>query len=398
MTLFDQIQRDFKGPRGHVEPYFSYLNRSTRSSSERIRILLEEWFSRYPADAKDELRTRFCSLDNLQHQSAFFELYLHELLLRLGFTVQAHPELNGRPTHPEFLVLIKEEPIFYLEGTLASGPKEESAAEKRENQVYETIDMIHSPNFFLKINVHGSPNTPPPGKKWSISLEKWLATLDSDELAPQMNDNGFDTLPIKTLNHDGWNVTFQAIPKSPKARGKVGIRPIGIRFFGFKECKEDEYIRNAIREKATKYGRLSVPYIIAINVLSIFSHDDHMVMDALFGDEGVTFYHLSNGSSKHELTRASNGAFRGPKGPRNKRVSGVIICSNLLWGNIAKTNPVLWNNPWANLPFKQELWPLPQWVISSDKTRIEPKPGRHIGEIFGLSQDWPILNNKNELE
>ena len=205
-------------------------------------------------------------------------------------------------------------------------------------------------------------------------------------------------MPSTTLNHDGWNVTFQAIPKSPKARGKQGIRPIGIRFFGFQECKEDEWIRNAIKEKATKYGNLDLPYIIAINVLSIFSNDDHMVMDALFGDEGVTFYHLPTGGSDHELTRAPNGAFLGPQGPQNTRVSGVIICSDLLWGNIVKINPVLWHNPWASFPFKQDRWALSQHVPNPDKTRIELKPGEKAGDLFGLAEDWPIQGGETDLE
>jgi hypothetical protein len=396
--LFDQVQRDSKAPRGHVEPYFSYLNRSARPSSEKMRAVLEDWFSRYPSEAKNELRTRFRSLDNIQHQSAFFELYLHELLLKLGYTVKVHPDLGGRPTHPEFLVFLKGEPVFYLEGTLASGPKEENATEKRENQVYETIDKIHSPNFFLKINVRGSPNTPPPGKKWSLALEKWLATLDPNELEQRMKANDFGVLPSKTLNHDGWNVTFQAIPKSPKARGKSGIRPIGMRFFGFEECKEDEYIRNAIKEKATKYGNLNIPYIIAINVLSLFSNDDLMILDALLGDEGITSYHMPDGSFVDKLTREPNGAFLGPQGPQNTRVSGIIICSNLYIRNITKVNPVLWHNPWAAIPFKQDFWVLPQWIFNSDIMRLEPIQGRNIADVFCFPQGWPIQNGEKDLE
>jgi hypothetical protein len=396
--LFEQIKRNFKGPRGHVKPYFDYLNYSARASSERIRQLLEDWFFHYPSEAQSELRIRFRSSDDIEHRSAFFELYLHELLLKLGYSVDIHPDIPGKRTHPEFLVSLKGKPLFYLEAILASGPKEEVAAEKRENMVYETIDKMNSPNFFIGVKVHGTPNTSPPGKKWSVFLEKRLSELDPDAVGELLKSRGLESLPNWTLNHDGWDVTFQAIPKSPKARGKPGVRPIGVRFFGLVECKEDEYIRNAIKEKATKYGSLDLPYIIAIDVVSDFFDDNMMVLDALFGDDQITIFYLPEGGPRQEPTRAPNGAFRGPQGPQNTRVSGVIICGDLLWGNISKTNPILWHNPWASIPFKQDLWPLPQWVLSSDKTKIEPKQGRNIGEILDLPYDWPVLNNKNDLE
>ncbi|UCC40693.1 MAG: hypothetical protein JSV96_04405 [Candidatus Aminicenantes bacterium] len=121
-------------------------------------------------------------------------------------------------------------------------------------------------------------------------------------------------------------------------------------------------------------------------------------MNALFGDEGATFYPLPSGVSNHKLTRAPNGAFRGPQGPQNTRVSGVIICSDLLWGNITKINPVLWHNPWATLPYDQDLWPFPQHVPNSDKTRIEPKPGENVADFFGLPADWPIQEGEQDLE
>ena len=396
--LFDDIPRDFKGPRGHTESLYEYLNRSGRPSIERIRILLEDWFSNYPSDAQNELGSRFRASDDIQHQSAFFEIYLYALLSKLGFQIEIHPEIAGQLTHPEFLVFRDRKPCFYLEATLASGPVEERAAGNRENVVYETLDKMSSPNFFIGVKVRGSPDTPPPGRKWRVFLEEWLSRLDPDIIGQKLKLGGLEDMPSTTLNHDGWEVTFQAIPKSPKARGKQGIRPIGIRFFGFQECKEDEWIRNAIKEKATKYGNLDLPYIIAINVLSIFSNDELMVMDALFGDEGITAYRLPSGGFDHRPTRTLNGAFFGPSGPQNTRVSGVIICNDLLWGNIAKINPVLWHNPWAAFPFNQDLWTHPQYVPNPDKSRIELKPRGRVADLFGLPVDWPIQEGENDLE
>jgi len=389
MKLFDNISRNYKGYRGYTEPAYEYLNRSARSSSEKIRNLLEDWFFSYPTDAQNELRSRFRSSDDIHHHSAFFELYLYSLLSRLEFEIEVHPKIPGQTTHPEFLASRNNTPCFFLEATLASGPIEEKAADKREKAVYETLDKMNSPNFFIGIEVHGSPDTPPPGRKWRSYLSDWLSKLDPDEIGEKLKGGDLHDLPGVTLNHDKWNVTFRAIPKSSKTRGKKGIRPIGLRFSGFWKCNEDEWIRKAIKEKTTKYGNPNLPYIIAINVISDYGKDDYMIMDVLFGQEGFTL--------NHKLIRDFNGIFRGPHGPQNTRVSGVIICENLSSGRITKTNPKLWHNPWSSFPINQDLWPLPQYVPNLEKTRIELKPGIKVAELFDLPVNWPIQNSRADL-
>lgn len=396
--LFDDIKRNKKGPRGHNEPLYEYINLSARSEMNSIRNLLDKWFSNYPKDAQSEFIARFRSSDDIQHQSAFFEFYLHALLTKLGFKIEVHPYVPDQTTHPEFLVLRDNSPCFYLEATLASGPSEERAADKRKNVVYETIDKMNSPNFFIGVKVQGSPETPPPGRKWRVILEKWVSKLDPDKIGEKLKSGGLEDLPSILLDRDGWNVTFQAIPKSPNARGKKGIRPIGLSSSGFHKCNEDEWIKNSIKEKATKYGDLNLPYIIAINVISIFGDNKFMVMGALFGKEGVTFFRRPNGGSDNKLTRAPNGAFWGPKGPQNTRVSGIIICNNLLWGNITKINPTLWHNPWSSFPLDQDLWALPQYVPNSNKSGIEVKEGKIVTEIFDLPENWPIQNGEIDFE
>jgi hypothetical protein len=54
---------------------------------------MNDWFTRWPVDAKADLRGRF--QDDNPHQSigAFWELYLHELHLRLGFQLERDPDV-----------------------------------------------------------------------------------------------------------------------------------------------------------------------------------------------------------------------------------------------------------------------------------------------------------------
>jgi len=393
--LFDDISRRDKRPRGHSEPLYDYLNRSARKSSEQVRNLLESWFSNYPDKFKKEFKRRFCSSGDLSHQSAFFELYMHELLLKLNFKVEIHPKIEEEPTHPEFLVFLKSSPIFYLECSQVKGSREDVAAEKRKNIVYDTLDKMDSPNFFLEVKVNTHSKTAPSGSKWRRILEKRLSELDPDELSDKVNKNSLESLPSWELEDRGWKVTFRPIPKSPEARGKGGVRPIGITWIGPVWCQDHVYICNAIKGKATKYGRLNLPYIIAINVISEFC-DNITISNALFGEENITITRMPNGTIRQRQGRNPNGAWWGPKGPQNTRVSGVLIFPYLLWGNIAKLTPVLWHNPWATKPFDPNILPLPQLVPDNQNKRLELRKGRSVNKIFNLPENWPFLEEDDD--
>ncbi len=391
--LFNNITRRDKGPRGYSEPLYDYLNRSARTSSEQIRSLLNEWFSRFSSPHKKDLKSRFCSSDDVSHQSAFFELYMHEFLLKLGFRVDVHPDRSGKSTHPEFLVYLDEEPTFYLECTLAVGSEDEVAAKKRENIVYDTLDKMESPNFFLEIKVKNYSKAPPSGAKWRKILKKRLSELDPDELQPKVEDP--DSLPKWKLEDKDWEVIFTPIPKSLEARGKPGIRPIGITWFGPMWVKDHIHIRNSINKKATYYGEFELPYIIAVNVISFFL-DDISIEEALFGDEIITAFRKPNGSFGHKPERKKNGSWIGPKGPQNTRVSGVVIFNYLLWGNIEKINPIFWHNPWAQKQLELEFWPFSQKKVHLQDGRIEIIEGKSISEIFGLQEDWPDTEDNKD--
>ena len=119
--------------------------------------MLERWFDRYPKNKKNDLRQHFRSHSGSQHKSAFFELYFHELLIQLGFDVQVEPDVAHCGTHPDFLAR-RDGSQFYVEATVAGLPSEEkSAAEKRMAVVYDAINKLELPNFFLGLELVGAP-------------------------------------------------------------------------------------------------------------------------------------------------------------------------------------------------------------------------------------------------
>jgi len=291
--LFNEMNRDFTGPKFYAESIFNYLNRSARLESKRIRDLLEQWFERFPSENQDVLRARIRSKDDRQHLGAFYELYLHELFSKSGFNVEIHPAVNNKTTHPDFRVLKDGKPLLYLEATLAALSDKDMSAKAREEQVYDAINRMKLPNFFIRVKVRGAPTTNPPGAKMRSFLENKLSNLDPNMVTKQLEQGDLEALPSWNWKHNDWQVNFSPIPKKPEARGKPGVRPIGLQMQSRWHTPHIG-IRDSIRDKATKYGELDLPYIVAINVTDEFGVDESDICNALFGEEQITAIFLGN--------------------------------------------------------------------------------------------------------
>ena len=100
LGLFDVKHRTDFGPRRRVEPAFAFLNRAARPEFDLVRDLLESWFVRFPNSSAPDVRQRFRSGDDRQHEGAMFELLVHELLFCMGWAIQTHPEIRGSSRHP----------------------------------------------------------------------------------------------------------------------------------------------------------------------------------------------------------------------------------------------------------------------------------------------------------
>lgn len=388
MFFDDTIDRSDDGPSGYAEPCFRYLNRSGRLDVGRIRQTLEDWLSRYPVPHQPDLRSRFRDDDDSNHRGAFFELFLHEILSRLGCRIEVHPSLGGGvTTRPDFLVECPDGERFYLEAALATGESAEEAGQRRMmNVVYDTLNRMESPNFFIGMELSGAPASPPPGRRMREFLEGRLSALDPDEVVRMIEGGGYRAAPHWLFEESGWRIVFFPFPKSPGMRGRPGVRPLGMWFHGVHLITTWEAIRDAILNKAGRYGELDLPYVIAVDVLA--EHIDLIqVMEALFGHEQITVRWSDAGRSEPELGRAPNGAWTSPRGPRNTRVSAVLIGERVVPSSTATAPLCLYHNPWAASTYRCALTRFPQAVPVGDY--MEWREGARSWEVLGLPADWP---------
>jgi len=373
---------------------------------ERVRRLLEEWFEIFPESGdelnKKDLAKRFRNeKDDRSVLAAFFEMYCHALLFHQGFRCAVRE--HTRTPNYEFLVSPEGGQEFCLECTTVSGMSDkEYKARKVIDLIYDDLDeKLESPDYFLFVKVEKEGKEAPSISRMIPTLNSWLSELDYDEATYQhdQDERWFISPPSKFVkdmkDSKGWHLDFIVIPKGD-ARGKSGVRPVGIEFTGATWVKFGVALRNRLEEKASKYGELSVPYVIAVDGLDLLA-DDYDVQQVLTGTEGI---HEYGPSGNIELTEVRlNNFFFGPTGPRNRRVSAILSVVYLTPNQVASKVPVLWINTWADYQIDPSLWSVPKMVLSPTNEKKEPMHieavvGKQPWETLGLEKTWPFSVQK----
>jgi hypothetical protein len=381
MQLFDEIERTDAGPASHGEDSYHYYNRSARLGVVRIRELLQSWFGRYPETEQEELAARFRS----DFDSAFFELFLHELLLRLGLEVVPHPSLDNQvATRPDF-GFRGETSAAYLEARVARDEADEDRNKRKVlGTIYDQINGLPIPDYFLRIvDLELISGNQPSVRRLGRELVTWLDTLDYGALLRrQPNLESLDELPTWTYADEAVRVEISASPVSESRRGASDHRPIGIYPFESRWGGSEASLRRALERKGTKFGRLDSPFIIAVNSLSSWGFDRIDHMQALFGTEQIL---VERDAPEPQMVRAPNGFWYGPNGSQHTRVSGVLFCQVGPW-NVHSANLRLYHNPWAQYVYEGELTRLPQAIPREGQ--ITWSDGIDLGDLFGLSPEW----------
>ena len=380
IRLFEDFLRVDASPGRHSESTYAFLNRSARNTAAVVRALLESWFATYPEPDKIELKARFLS----DFHAAFIELFLFAYFTRDGYHVTPHPVVPDSSRSPDFLVE-RDRCRFYLEATVAKDAPDESVGQRSvEALLLDAINDTPSPNFFLHLReFHVVKGAQPAARKVRAFLLRELPKFDPDSIDLSTMSQPLEEGPSLEYRDETITLTIGLIPRSPAARGRPDIRPIGIYPSKSRWGGSDPLLLDAIKSKATRYGSLDLPYVIAVNCISKWGLDGDDILDALFGTEQATFV---AGAQIPIMSRKPNGAFMGPTGPWNTRVSAVLTGTIYPW-TIARGGLVLYINPWAakslsncHLRFRQAI------VVDG---RLDWSGTSDFLEYFGLAPGWP---------
>jgi len=383
---FSKIARTDTAPKRVEESSFLFLDRSARPEIERVRSYLSEVLSRYPASDRDELIARLRAGDEQDFRSATFELFLHEGLIRLGYQVSCHPDPGtGSPKRPDFLVRDSAGDEFFLEAVLASEENGSNpAAEAMKEATLGRLDAAPHQAFMLDVSSEGDPRTQPSSKDLIRRVHKWLDTLDPHALRACLTDVGPDAMPAISWTHEDWELTLRALPLSEERSGRSS-RLIGISGGEARIVNTWAPLRRAVKKKATRYGTVTKPYVVAVNA-GVLRLDEIDEVQALYGEEYYSIK-MIDGEGSGELLRRPNGAWMGPNGPENCRVSAVWIFSELTPYTLASCKSTLYVNPWANIPPPTRLQSMPTKKIEGET--LVSIPGTDLATLYGLPEGWP---------
>lgn len=384
--LFDQFERSYSDASDYSEPKFSYLNRANRPEYAYVRDLVQSWFDEYDTseEKKKHLLQAFRSQEDRKHLSAFFELYLLKLFKSFGFGIEIEPEWAEKK--PDFLLTSPTGEQILLEATACYPEQWFGNAQKREYLTLDEINKrVNSPNFFLHINVKNAPTSVPPYKKLCNDIMQEISKLNADgviEIAEETDPFMQKENPRLMWEHESWNIEIEFIPKRPLARNRPDIKPIGSMIKHFDQTNIVNNIRLSINNKYGRYGELSIPYILAINIADGFVHNNN-IFDALFGDEVI--YVVEPGKTK--VGREQNGSWRDVKGFQKQRMSGILVFRSLLPVIMHRVEPELWHHPYANNPLKPEILPFAQHVPNTLNEHYEFREGSPLTAIMGIDPE-----------
>ncbi|MBU1701627.1 MAG: hypothetical protein KJ970_19650 [Candidatus Eisenbacteria bacterium] len=368
---------------------WQYCNNSAREPFIAIRSLLNQWFDRYPEEEKNEFRSRFQSDDDYAHLSAFFELLIHETLLKNGYELVIHPAIPETKKRPDFLVRSKGQDLFCLEATTVGPSHTERRATIRRDQVYDVINELRSPDFCLALRVRGAPNITPPSRSMVGALERWLNKQDYEQTRNEYIDEGIVGLPCLEYKRDGWFIEFFPIPKAESQRDNLSIRPIALLLPGLEVVRTGETIYRSLKNKAKRYGDLEMPLVVAVNVLDRGYIPD-MFVEVLFGKAVLTISSDAEGETISQCWgRNERGLWIGPGGPRGKRLSAVIAAGRLDYTNLREKQPVLIPHPWSNHQLQANIIPFDKKLLNQESGYFEEMEGPSLGDFLELPSPWP---------
>jgi hypothetical protein len=394
-ALFRDHVRTDPSPSRHGEPTYEFLDRVDDPVFDRIRRLLDAWLAEFPADHRPDLGARLADSDDRQFFAAFWELYLHQVYLRLGYQPEVHPEVPGTANRPDFLMTPPDGDPFYLEAAAPGEALDELAHRKRLGQIEDSLNRMESPDFFVLFDVEASGTDAPKIRDLRKKLETWLDSLSWKDIRRANEADPFFELPELNLRTKDWSFVFRALPKSEELRGQPGVRPIGGGPMRSGWIDDRAALLAVASRKAKHYGSPPHPLVLALCSDRDFA-DDEDVNAVLFGQEAMVATSSAPDASWKPIRRP-NGLWRGPTGWRNEHVGGVLACHRLKPWAVATVQPKLWLHPGSEWTCA-EVGPWTCFEVRSERETLAEASGAFAPEIhlelpdadqFESITEWP---------
>lgn len=370
--------------------HFDYYERSSRPEIRTVAGFLERLFDEYPnGHHKATLRTHMCS-SNEGFTSAFFELFLHSLFIRLSAQVVVQPEIPGVGSRPDFHVTLATGAQFYVEAVVVSGDSHE---EQRKDRLLATFydyinENLQTPRFLWQVQILQRGTSQPSGSNICSELKKYEQTLEWEQVDQAWKSSIYQPFHPNgvTVTSRSWQFRFTPIPRRREdwdtPERAIAVYPVegGI-------CLPAQQIRAAVSKKRRQHPDLDKPLVIAVNATAMVAKEID-IERALYGSEAVECGIDQDGEPRPpRLVRNPDGFWFGPAGKQNDHVPFIIGFRRLCPHTIAKSTACVYTNPYIDLDPDILLPRLPRLVNSGGLPSLCAGDG--LGAIFDLPDGWP---------
>ncbi|MCY3922668.1 MAG: hypothetical protein OXG27_09750 [Chloroflexi bacterium] len=124
-----------------------YYSHSGREEIVRYRELTEQWLANYPQEHRVAWLKRFRSKKSDSHESAFFELFLHEYLHRFCDRLEIEGAIPHSTKHADFVLHYADGPKLAVEAL--SLQRSEGVTDENVDRVNEYVRQVQSADFSL---------------------------------------------------------------------------------------------------------------------------------------------------------------------------------------------------------------------------------------------------------
>ncbi len=338
----------------HSPDTFPGLNLSNIPNGGPLLQRYVMWFERYPQCASASLRQRLTNRKGAQ--GAWFELLLHETLLRLGCDVRVTDTDNTDKT-PDFLAGHVDQNC-YIEATTVNPVNNPSTKDRNLEDALAKIKTLDSSDFQLRLIVEGRISRTLSKNELEDKFGKLLVGHDPDEVRMGIREFGDESAPYAEIRGKNWCLRGELQPISNEQRVEIRFRELLIGPMGSYSGDASREVREGVSKKAKKYDQLDAPLIVAVNVLDV-RFDREAECAALFGQELVRDF-PNHAEIPDQLVRKPDGVFiQGGHKPRHTRLAGVIFFEGFVPRN-PRGSVCLYVNPFGyNTALPRPLYALP---------------------------------------
>jgi len=307
------------------------------------------WLAEVPEPNQPVWGERLKSNLDHPHFSVRLELYLHHYFKMNGWGIEIEPEMCGSSNKPDFRVTRGEDRILVE----AKAVLEEKSTAQQTQRLRQLADNLTS-KLSRDVIIEPLSNLPSslPAKKIHAQIERHAISQADEILEFDLRDEHLNT---------PYSLKVVILPKSPDSTeaGSVGGTVSGAYMLAI-----GRRIRDAIEQKAGKYGDIDAPFLIAVYGKGEFPVQTRDELDALFGDR--VWLVPEKGMGVVTESRKPNGFFTSVRdgAHRHEQVSAVLFY-RFKWLEDNHVHHIhIYHNPFAQRLLSPDLFPrVPQMVL-----------------------------------